>query len=242
GIWDSAVSGLQLVLKHHYVMLIFGISCLYEVVLTVLDYEFKLLGVMRFRAIGGDAADEKFATLMGHFGQATNSLSLLLSLFGTSFVVRKLGVSRTLRIFPTLMVVAVLLSYFRPSLTMLFLCVSTLKGLSYSLNEPCKEMLYMPTSDAVKFKAKAWIDVFGSRCAKGVGSFITESTRSRGAGLRGASLVGEAAVYRSLATFLISLVLLVISVDVGKHFDALIASGRIVGGGGEKGGTGGGAG
>lgn len=52
----------------------------------------------------------------------------------------------------------------------------TLQGLTYALNEPCKEMLYLPTSDAIKFKAKGWIDVFGSRCAKGVGSFVTLSS------------------------------------------------------------------
>lgn len=29
-----------------------------------------------------------------------------------------------------------------------------LKGFSYSLNNPCKEILYQPTSSAVKFKSK----------------------------------------------------------------------------------------
>ncbi len=38
-----------------------------------------------------------------------------------------------------------------------------LKALSYSLNNPCKEMLYNPTSTDVKFKAKSWIDIFGQR-------------------------------------------------------------------------------
>jgi AAA family ATP:ADP antiporter len=38
-----------------------------------------------------------------------------------------------------------------------------LKALSYSLNNPCKEMLYNPTSTAVKFKSKSWIDIFGQR-------------------------------------------------------------------------------
>ena len=48
-----------------------------------------------------------------------------------------------------------------------------LKAITFSLNEPVKELLYMPTSEAVKFKAKAWIDVFGARCAKALGSYIT---------------------------------------------------------------------
>jgi AAA family ATP:ADP antiporter len=45
-----------------------------------------------------------------------------------------------------------------------------LQGLTYSLNEPAKELLYMPTSDMIKFKAKAWIDVFGARLAKAMGA------------------------------------------------------------------------
>ena len=37
-LWD----GLMLVIKHDYVILVLGISCLFEVVLTVLDYEMKV--------------------------------------------------------------------------------------------------------------------------------------------------------------------------------------------------------
>lgn len=44
-----------------------------------------------------------------------------------------------------------------------------LKALSYSLNNPCKEMLYNPTSTDVKFKAKSWIDIFGQRGASDTG-------------------------------------------------------------------------
>lgn len=39
---DSALNGLKLVLRHQYVALLFGISCLYEVVLTILDYQMKV--------------------------------------------------------------------------------------------------------------------------------------------------------------------------------------------------------
>ncbi|CAM9713776.1 unnamed protein product, partial [Scytosiphon promiscuus] len=96
------------------------------------------------------------------------------------------------------------------------------QGLTYALNEPCKEMLYLPTSDAIKFKAKGWIDVFGSRCAKGVGSFVTLSSRGDRQRL---------AAYGGVASFLISLILLGISFVMGRHFDALIKSGEIVGAG-----------
>ena len=55
----------------------------------------------------------------------------------------------------------------------LFTLLSVLKAITFSLNEPVKELLYIPTSEAIKFKAKAWIDVFGARCAKAFGSYIT---------------------------------------------------------------------
>lgn len=58
-------------------------------------------------------------------------------------------------------------------------------------------MLYLPTSDAIKFKAKGWIDVFGSRCAKGVGSFVTLSSRGDRRRL---------ATYGGVASFLIRFV------------------------------------
>ena len=89
----------------------------------------QLLGVEGFRATAGEEADEHMASLMGHFGQATNSLSLLMSLFGTSLCVRLLGLRRTLRIFPTLLVVAVVSSFFAPSLRFLFIAVAILKVL-----------------------------------------------------------------------------------------------------------------
>jgi hypothetical protein len=36
--------------RHRYVLMILGVSCLYEVALTVLDYQMKTMGVARFRA------------------------------------------------------------------------------------------------------------------------------------------------------------------------------------------------
>jgi hypothetical protein len=46
----------------------------------------------------GDTSEqsEGFAALMGRFGQVTNGLSLLLSLLGTSLIVRRAGVSPVL--------------------------------------------------------------------------------------------------------------------------------------------------
>lgn len=110
---------------------------------------------------------------MGFFGQATNSLSFCLSLLGTSAVIRSLGLQRTLLLFPCLLLAAGAIVYIIPSLGLVFATMLALKAFSYALNNPCKELLYQPTTNAVKFKAKSWIDIFGQRGAKALGSVIT---------------------------------------------------------------------
>ena len=52
-----------------------------------------------------------------------------------------------------------------------------IKGLSYALQSPSREMLYIVTTDAIKFKAKSWIDVFGGHAAKALGSGVNHSCK-----------------------------------------------------------------
>jgi len=52
------------------------------------------------------------------------------------------------------------------------------KGLSYTLNNPSKEVMYIPTSKDVKFKAKSWIDSFGNRSTKAVGASVNAALKS----------------------------------------------------------------
>jgi hypothetical protein len=177
-----------------------------------------VIGRARFGADQQGAIE--FAKLMGQFGQTTNALSFLFSLFGFSFVVRTLGLRRTLRLFPFLLLTVVVFSSAIPNLTVLFFSISLLKALTYSLNEPAMELLYMPTTEAIKFKAKAWIDVVGARTMKALGSAITHS-----AGSNPALLVR----YGSVPTLLVSLALLGISILAGRRFEDLRATGEIVG-------------
>ena len=110
---------------------------------------------------------------MGVFGQCTNGMSFAFSLVGTSFVIRRFGLRTTIMLFPMLCLVAMILVFMFPTLEMVFAMMLVLKALSYALNNPCKELLYQPTSDAVKFKAKSWIDIFGQRGSKALGSIVT---------------------------------------------------------------------
>ncbi len=152
GIVETFKSGFRLMTSHRYLPLLMGVSCLYEVVLTVIDYEMKVLAVNKYRngVYLSPHSEGDFTAIMGHFGQTTNFLSLAMSFFGTSLIVRSLGLPLAISIFPCLLILGVFISTAAPSLPTLFIIVSVLKSLTYSLGEPCKEMLYMVTSDNVK--------------------------------------------------------------------------------------------
>ena len=71
-IFAGFYEGLLLILKYPYVFHIFLLTCLFEIILTVLDYEFKILGSHQTEIQPdtnlGDSSSNNFANLMGHFG------------------------------------------------------------------------------------------------------------------------------------------------------------------------------
>lgn len=233
------LEGLQLFRDHNYVKGIFAISCLFMVEVTIVDFTMKLLakeyftglhpcqlGMSCWNAETGDHgmsedATASFTTFMGLFGQATNTLSLVMSLLGTSAIIRYLGLRLTLLLFPSLCLAVIIMVRLHPTLYVVFAAMMLLKGNSYALNNPTKEMLYQPTSSAVRYKAKSWIDIFGARGSKALGSVVTNAFSDSAANLvANGSLIGMA-----VASFLIWNARF-----MGKRFDEYMASGYIVGG------------
>mmetsp|Transcript_18780 Transcript_18780/g.28540 ORF Transcript_18780/g.28540 Transcript_18780/m.28540 type:complete len:689 (-) Transcript_18780:23-2089(-) len=228
------MSGVHLILKHNYLLLILGVSCLYEVSLTCLDYEMKLIGLDRFRAppeflednsvVDSSMSEEAasaFATFMGRYGQLTNFLSLLLSYYAFPYLMDNWGLKRTLRIFPSLLLLITVMTFVALPLNLpvLFISMSFLKALTYSINDPAKEILYIPTGNTVKFKAKFWIDVVGARIAKAVGSSINTYAGS----------AERIVQYGTLPSVVTAMALWVICFAAGNEFDSLLKRGEIVG-------------
>ena len=80
--------------------------------------------------------------------------------------------------------------------------------------------LYQPTSSAVRYKAKSWIDIFGARGSKALGSVVTNAFSDSATNLvANGSLVGMA-----VSSFLIWNARF-----MGKKFDEYTESGYIVG-------------
>jgi ATP:ADP antiporter, AAA family len=158
---------------------------------------------------------------MGHYGQMVNISSLVLSLFIFPLLIQHAGVKYTLRIFPTLLLLANIIAFgaLPGNLAVLFFSISLLKAMTYSIHDPVKEILYIPTSNAIKFKAKFWIDVVGARFAKAIGSSINHYSGSVHRSIRIASA----------PSLLTATGLWFVCYRVGLQFDELVESGTIVG-------------
>ncbi len=162
----GVIEGLRLLVSKPYLLGILGVSTLYEVVATILDYQMKFIADESFATV------EKVTEFLGMFGQASNLLALVFAFIGTSYFIRRFGLTFCLVMFPCAVASVVVYTMLFPSLWGLFGAMVAIKGLSYALNNPCKEIMWIPTSKDVKFKAKSWIDGFGGRSAKATGSGI----------------------------------------------------------------------
>lgn len=221
---DAAVtkpfwSGLYLIFQHRYVMLILGVSCLYEICMTLLDYQMKLLGLAKFEH--DVTEDMSFLEFMGRYGQVVNFTSLIFSSIVFPWLIRKCGLRKTLMLFPTMLLSVTFLVYgaLPGNLGVLFFSLSLLKAMTYSIHDPSKEMLYIPTSNAVKFRAKFWIDVVGERILKAVGSAFNTL----------ADTVEQSVRIGRIPSFLSALGLWLACYYVGIYFDKLLATGKVVG-------------
>lgn len=175
------MEGFHLFWEHDYVKGIFLVSSVYMVQVTIVDYMMKVLAKERYALMYPDdpqAALRSFASFMGYFGQATNSISFLFSLFGTGMVIKRFGLTATLISFPLLLLICAVLVWMMPNIWMVFGVMMVMKGMSYALNNPTKEILYQMTSTSIKFKCKSWIDTFGQRSAKAGGSIVTNAFAS----------------------------------------------------------------
>lgn len=170
--------GLRLLMTRPYLMGVFAIATLYEFIGTILDFQKGMLISSNYPSkLDGGAA---FAWFKGLEGSAIGVISLLFAMFGTSFFMRKFGLKFSLISFPAvigLTVTTVFIMYAIGAnsyqlMWVFFGAVVLIKGLNYALNNPSKEVLYIPTSKDVKFKTKGWIDAFGARLLKTFGAGV----------------------------------------------------------------------
>jgi AAA family ATP:ADP antiporter len=168
----SSVDGLLIMIKNPYVLGIFSLVMFYEIMSVIFDWWVALHADATMPSVGAMTAYYAFFYLI------MNSIGLIISLFGTVPLMRYVGMRTALFIFPVLCFVFFAITYFFPTPAVFFMILVGLRSFNYALNHPTREILYIPTTKAIKFKAKTWTDAFGSRIAKSFGSIFNFSLKS----------------------------------------------------------------
>lgn len=162
------LEGLKLLLKNRYLLCIFGANFIYEVVVTIFDFNFKI-------AAGSEYTGVALSNYLSIYGSSVNIASLICLLLGISNITRFLGVGIALALMPIIVGLALLGFMSLDTLPFLFALMIGSKAINYALNGPALKQLYIPTTPDVKFKAQAWIETFGSRSSKQAGSLFNMS-------------------------------------------------------------------
>ena len=159
------LEGLKLMLKHRYLIGIFAANFIYEVIVTIFDFNFKITAGAQYTGVA-------LSNYLSIYGSSVNVVSLLCLLLGISNVTRFLGIGVALAAMPVIVGLALFGFLSLNSLTFLFALMVGSKAVNYALNGPALKQLYIPTTQDVRFKAQAWIETFGSRASKEAGSIF----------------------------------------------------------------------
>ena len=211
----SSFDGLLIMIKKPYVLGIFSLVAFYEIMIVIFDWRV---------ALHADATMQTVGEMTGYYAFyyfLMNLIGLAISFFGTTPLLRLVGIRFALLLFPLMCMSILFITYFFPTPSMFFAALVILRSFNYALNHPTREVLYIPTTKDIKFKAKTWTDAFGSRIAKSVGSIFNAS-------LKGASPAFALLSSLSLSFGLTSLWVIIVYF-LGKTLQDAIDNKRVIG-------------
>lgn len=210
-------SGLKVLLKYPYVMGIFGMVFFYEIVATVITF-IRLGEADKYVSVASKCSYLFGTILITHF------CSLLISMFGTRYLLEKLGERFCLVLAP--LISGALLLYFVMTMnkSSLILTFSALRAVNFAFFWPVRESLYIPTVKEVKFKSKAWIDGIGVKLSKGAASLYNGMVVA-------ARQADPVALFPVLVVFFLPAILIwiVVAYLLGKRFDQVIERNEVIG-------------
>ncbi len=160
GVW----SGISMLVKSPYVFGMFSIIFFYEVINKVLSYQ-RICAASNQASCVSDMSTYLYATTF-----IMHLLGLLISVFGTRFLLETFGEKVCLMLIPAIDFVLLIYCVINYQPFALVVMGTISKAVHYALSFPIKESLYIPTIKEIKFKSKSWIDTFGSKFARATGS------------------------------------------------------------------------
>ena len=187
----AALDGALLTLRSPYLLSIVAIVGLYELVSTIMDFQFTSSVAQALDA-------EAIGIHLSRVFAFTNVVSMLVQLLLTGFVMQRFGVGVALLVLPVMALLSSATFLVLPGLWTGSLLNTADNAFSYSINQSAKEALYVPTSAREKYAAKAFIDMFVQRFAKalavglslGLSTWFEDATAVRGLSIVTVGLVG----------------------------------------------------
>lgn len=206
---NAALDGARLVTASRYLLAITAIVFLYELVSQILDYQYSTAA----EALEGSGATQAF---FGQVGAMIGVISVVTQFLLVSFIMRRFGLTTALLVLPLAMALASGIYVVAPVLWAAALLTISDNSFSYSINQTARETLFMPTSPEVKYKARAFANMFVQRFGKGV------------AILMALVLVMVPVRFLSLLALAVIGIWAALAIYAGRQFDKLTASGATV--------------
>jgi AAA family ATP:ADP antiporter len=162
-----SIEGWRAFLDNRYLLLIAAILLLAQMASPLVEYQF----IKTVEAAYPADLDARTAFLSSFFS-LLGLVAIGVNLGLTPLVHRYLGIFAGLLTQPLVLCVFSFGFLLQPILLVGAGVKISDRGLSYSINRASKELLYVPIDPVVTYQAKAWIDMFGYRLFKVLGSLI----------------------------------------------------------------------
>ncbi len=153
-------------LRNRYLLTITAILLLAQIVEPIIEFQF-----MQYVSQEFVTRDERTAFL-SRFLSILGGVALAINLLMTPLILRWAGAIGGMLLQPACLLLGSCGFLLSPGLVSGAVLKIGDRGLSYSINRAAKELLYVPVDPILIFKAKAWIDMFGYRAFKVIGSLL----------------------------------------------------------------------
>jgi ATP:ADP antiporter, AAA family len=115
--------------------------------------------------LGSDSTDA-ITSLLGWIGVGTSAIGLVIQVWLTSRIHRFLGIGFALMVLPVSLAGSAMIMLFNPVLWAPALARVLDQSLRYTLDKTSREILFLPLPDAIKLRAKPFVDVTMDRAAR----------------------------------------------------------------------------
>lgn len=182
-IGGGLLAGITGLARSPYLLGICAYMLLYTLGSTFLY--FQQAGIIERFVVDADAQTGMFARIDLY----TNVATILIQIFLTGRIMKRIGVAATLTLVPALSVFGFLGLGLLPSVAMLVVFQVARRAGNYALARPSREVLYTVVSREDRFKAKSFIDTFVYRLGDQIGAWADPLLKAMGLGMTGIALV-----------------------------------------------------